>query len=148
MECIIFIGIQGSGKSTFYKNHLLDTHIRLGMDMLNTRYRESLLVSACINAKQSFVVDNTNPSKSDRKRYIDALGTSDFKIKGYFFQSKILECLERNNLRSGKAKIPEIGIKGTHKKLEIPSYDEGFDELYFVSLNNKEFKIEEWKNEI
>jgi len=48
----------------------------------------------------------------------------------------------------GKENIPEMGIKGTFSKLEIPTFDEGFDELYFVELENNNFNIKEWKNEI
>lgn len=28
MEAIIFVGLQASGKSTFYKNHYFNTHLR------------------------------------------------------------------------------------------------------------------------
>ena len=61
MECVIFIGLQASGKSSFCIEYFSTTHIRLNMDMLNTRYRENILLNACANAKQSVVIDNTNP---------------------------------------------------------------------------------------
>jgi hypothetical protein len=70
------------------------------------------------------------------------------KIKGYYFQSIIKDCLERNQLRKGKDNVPEVGIKGTYNKLELPSYDEGFDELFYVSMSHNEFSVKEWKNEI
>jgi predicted kinase len=34
MEAVIFVGIQGSGKSTFYNERFVDTHIRINLDML------------------------------------------------------------------------------------------------------------------
>jgi hypothetical protein len=58
MEAIIFIGIQGLGKSSFYRERFFNTHIRINLDMLKTRRREQLLLQACLNAKQPFVVDN------------------------------------------------------------------------------------------
>ena len=70
MEAIIFVGIQASGKSTFYRERFFDTHLRINLDMLKTRYREQLILRACIEAKQPFVVDNTNPSVEERARYI------------------------------------------------------------------------------
>ena len=70
MEAVIFIGLQASGKSSFYRDRFINTHIRLNLDMLKTRHREKLLFHACLEAKQPVVIDNTNPSKSDRLRYI------------------------------------------------------------------------------
>ncbi len=70
MEAVIFIGIQGSGKSSFYLARFYRTHIRINLDMLRTRHREQLLLSACVEGKSRFVVDNTNPTITERARYI------------------------------------------------------------------------------
>jgi predicted kinase len=147
MEAIIFVGIQASGKSSLYFEKLSKTHLRLNLDMLKTRHRETILLDACIKAKQPIVIDNTNPTKEDRKRYIEKLKQNNFKIIGYYFKSSIEECLYRNNQREGKEKIPEVGIKGTYNKLELPEYSEGFDELYYISIE-EDFKIGGWKDEI
>lgn len=53
MELIIFIGLQGTGKSTFYKHHFVDSHLRLNGDMLKTQHRETTLFHACLNSKTS-----------------------------------------------------------------------------------------------
>ena len=37
MQLIIFVGLQSSGKSTFYLDKFIDSHIRLNLDMLKTR---------------------------------------------------------------------------------------------------------------
>ena len=71
-----------------------------------------------------------------------------YKVIGYYFQSKIEDSIDRNNARIGKEKIPEIGIKGTFNKLEIPSVNEGFDELYYVEIKDDKFVIKDWQNEI
>ena len=96
MEVIIFMGIQGSGKSTFYRERFIDTHIRINLDMLKTRHREQYLVNACIVAKQAFVVDNTNPTKADRCRYIQPAKAAGLKIIGYYFQPQVEACQQRN----------------------------------------------------
>ncbi len=57
MEAVIFIGIQGSGKTTFYMQRFFQTHVRLSLDMLKTRRRERFLLECCIRAKQPFVMD-------------------------------------------------------------------------------------------
>jgi predicted kinase len=148
METILFCGIQATGKTSFYKDNFLKTHIRISMDMLNTRNKEGKFVELCLSTGQPFVVDNTNPSKEDRSRYIALAKAYRFKVIGYYFQSKIEDAIVRNNTRSGKEQIPVIGIKGTYNQLELPSYAEGFDDLYYVELKENSFVIKRWENEI
>lgn len=141
MECIIFIGIQASGKSTFYKEKFFTTHMRINLDMLRTRNREDIFLAASIKAKQSFVVDNTNPTFDDRKKYIGLAKEYGFKVVGYYFEPDYNTSYERNNQRQGKEKVSEIGIKSTLKKLQKPIYEEGFDELYMVKAMSGKFKV-------
>ncbi|MEN8123194.1 MAG: ATP-binding protein [Bacteroidota bacterium] len=148
MEVIIFIGIQATGKSTFYLEKFFNTHMRISMDMLNTRHKEQKFLDSCYSIQQPFVVDNTNPGKADRYKYIEKAKENKYKVIGYYFQSKLQDSLKRNTQRQGKENIPEIGIKGTFSKLEIPSLDEGFDELYYVEIKNDTFEIKDWKDEI
>jgi predicted kinase len=149
MQAIIFIGIQASGKSTFFQQQFFHTHLRLNLDMLNTRHREEILLRACLEAKQPFVIDNTNVTREDRTRYINAAKAAGFNVIGYYFQSKLQESIDRNSQRSGKALIPVKGILATHRKMELPNYDEGFNQLFYVSINDKgEFLVTEWSDEI
>ncbi len=148
MDGIIFIGLQASGKSSFFLKYFFKTHLRLNLDMLKTRNREQILFDSCLEAKQPVVIDNTNPTKSDRKRYIEKFMAHRFKVTGYYFSSTIEQCLERNMTREGKERIPEVGIKGTYTMLELPEYPEGFDELFYVSIKDGSFHIESWKDEV
>jgi predicted kinase len=132
VEAVIFVGIQASGKSSFYRARFFDTHLRINLDMLKNRHREQLLLDACIEAKQPFVVDNTNPSVEERARYIERARSGGFRVVGYYFCSRPRESLVRNEQRTGKARIPEKGILGTYKRLRVPAVEEGFDELYRV----------------
>ena len=50
MEAVLLIGIQASGKTTFYLERFSRTHLRLNLDMLRTRRRERLLLAACLEA--------------------------------------------------------------------------------------------------
>ena len=134
MEAVIFIGIQGSGKSTFYRERFFDTHVRINLDMLRTRRREQILFDACLAAQQSFVIDNTNPTKGDRARYIAPARAAGFRSVAYFFKSTVREAIQRNNQRKLKAKVPPAAIAGTFKKLEPPSVEEGFDDIFTVEV--------------
>ncbi len=151
----IFMGIQGSGKSTYYHNFLAEEYVHISLDELHTRKREEMLLMACISQKQSFVVDNTNPTKADRARYIMPAKAAGYRVAGYFFESRLTPCIERNERRSGKERIPTTAIAATSKRLEMPGRDEGFDELYFVKIVDaedsktgmKQMRKEEWRDE-
>jgi predicted kinase len=80
MEAVIFVGVQGSGKTSFYRDRFFDSHVRISLDLLRTRQREQLLLGACLQGKQSFVIDNTNPLPSDRSRYIGLARASGFRV--------------------------------------------------------------------
>lgn len=149
MEAVIFVGIQGTGKSTYFKKKFFDSHVRINLDMLRTRHREKLLFEACLESKQKFVLDNTNLTREGREKYILKAKEFGFKIIGYYFQTNLTKAIERNSQREGKAKISEKGLLGAFKRLQIPSFDEGFDELFYVLINEEnQFVVEEWKDEV
>jgi predicted kinase len=135
MEAVILIGVQGSGKSTFYREKFFDTHARINLDMLRTRQREQLLFTACLNAKQPFVIDNTNPLPADRQRYIGAARAAGFRVVAYYFDVPLKDAIRRNNQRTGKQKVPVPAIAGAFRKLQPPTAAEGFDAIFRVSLS-------------
>jgi predicted kinase len=142
MDAVIFTGIQASGKSTFFKQRFFNTHVRINLDMLRTRNREAILLRACIEARQRFVVDNTNPTRADRARYISPARAAGFRVVSYYFESDVPGALQRNAQRQGKERIPPVGVYGTLGKLETPSMDEGFDELFVVRITTGgEFEV-------
>ena len=151
MQVVILIGLQAAGKSTFCREQFFETHIRLNLDMLKTRYREKLLFQACLDAKQPVVIDNTNPTREDRARYIFPAKAAKFKVTGYYFQSDLQECWQRNQKRNPERIVPKVGVFATYKKIIAPSFAEGFDELYSVQIiseknkNARLFKVEKLK---
>jgi predicted kinase len=149
VEAVIFIGLQGAGKSTFYKERFFATHMRINLDMLKTRHRERRFLETCIETRQRFVVDNTNPTRAERKVYIEAAKQTGLRVIGYYFQSKIEECHRRNVQRPAEQQIPLHGIRGAAGRLQLPSKDEGFDELYYVRIDEaNRFVVEEWQDEV
>ena len=116
--------------------------------MLNTRHRERRLLQTCIETSQAFVVDNTNPTRAERAIYIQAAKEAGFRIVGYYFQSKVEDCERRNKQRPGDRQVPLRGLLGTAGRMELPSLDEGFDELHYVRIEAAGFVVEEWKDEV
>jgi predicted kinase len=145
MEAILLIGIQGSGKSTFYTVRFFDTHVRISLDLLKTRHRERTLLDACLVTRQPLVIDNTNVTAAGRARYIPLAKAAGFRVVGYFFEPDPKGSLERNNRREGRRRVPAAGLFGTLKRLERPRMAEGFDELFRVSLSaSGEFVASAW----
>jgi predicted ABC-type ATPase len=143
MEAVIFTGVQGSGKTTFYQQRFLNTHVRISMDLLKTRHRERMFLNACLSTGQRFVVDNTNPRAADRAEYILAARAAGFRVVSCYFETSLKAALARNARRGGRAVIPVPGVIGTFKRIEAPSSAEGFDELLVVSIGqNGDFHVE------
>lgn len=148
MEAIIFIGIQGSGKSTYYKQNYFNSHLRISLDLLNTRNKETKLLDFCLEFQQRLVIDNTNSTKEQRIKYIQKLKERKFKVIAIYFEIGLQMALDRNELRKGKAKVPKVGILSTYKKMELPCFDEGFDEIYTINTEKENSQPIQIKNEI
>ncbi|MBW4663475.1 MAG: AAA family ATPase [Chroococcus sp. CMT-3BRIN-NPC107] len=140
MELVIFIGLQAAGKTTFYHNNFAATHQHISKDLFpnnkNKNRRQTQLITAALEEGKSVVIDNTNPTSVERALLIEIGNSYNCKIIGYYFDLPLNLCLERNQQRIGKAKVPEIGIFATVKKLTRPSYSEGFDYLFDINLES------------
>jgi predicted kinase len=149
VEAVIFIGLQGAGKSTIYEARFAASHVRVSLDLLKTRHRERELVRACLAARRAFVVDNTNPACADREGYILAAKEAGYRVAGYYFQSRIDDCQRRNCQREAARQVPLIGLLGTARRLELPQFSEGFDELHYVRIEaGGRFLVEDWLDEV
>jgi predicted kinase len=148
MELVLLIGVQASGKSTFYRQRFFNTHIRINLDMLRTRHRERQFIETCLRTQQPFVVDNTNITKAQRRPYIEAAKAAGFKVFGFYFQSNVEDCKRRNDQRPIEQRVPLVGLLGTYKRLEQPSEEEGFDRLCYVKIAGDDFTVEEWQHEV
>lgn len=141
-ECIIFIGPPGSGKSTFYKNsELYETHVRLNMDMLNSRPREEAIIKTLVKFQTKFVVDNTCINKKARSRFFEMLKDCKptYTFVAYRFDVSKEVCLESNKERIRR--IPDVAIHTAFKNLEEPELSEGFSKIRIYKRNQYGFYI-------
>ena len=136
MELVILVGLQAVGKSTFFRQRFAATHEHVSKDLFrnnkNPQRRQAQLVEVALKGGSSVVVDNTSPTVEDRRAVIELGRELGAKIVGYYFEPDVRQCIERNRLRTGKERIPDVAIYATANKLVPPSYPEGFDELLRV----------------
>lgn len=146
MELAIFVGLQAAGKSSFYRARFADTHTLVSKDLLrNSRSRQArqmALIERALRLGESVVVDNTNPRIEDRSPLIMMGRAFGARIVGYEFEARVSECLRRNSMRQGRARVPEAAIYATARKLEPPRSVEGFDSVFRVRLIEAGFEIE------
>ena len=147
LELIIFVGLQASGKSTFYRTHFAESHGLISKDLMrnnkNRERRQQQLLTEALEAGHSVVVDNTNPTVADRARLIAIAQRHNARIIGYWFESEVRACRDRNLQRKGKARVPDVGLYATAKKLVQPTYAEEFHELYQVRIiGNGMFEVQ------
>lgn len=152
IEMVILVGLQGAGKSTFYRTHFAASHALVSKDLFPNNYRparrQRQLIEEALKAGKSVVVDNTNVTRELRADLIAQAREHGARVVGYYFHSDLEECLERNRQRQGKARIPDVALHATRRRLEVPSPDEGFDQLFFVRLAGEGFEVTPWSDEI
>ena len=151
MDIIIFIGLQGVGKSTFYQTHFATTHAYVSKDALNRSKtmnkatKQTMLLEEALRTGRSVVIDNTNPTKEDREPLIRLGHLYTATVIGYYFDAPVSECLARNRARVGKARVPDKAIYITAKRTVLPTFEEGFDMLFRVHTKSDGlFEVVDW----
>jgi predicted kinase len=152
MELVIFIGLQGSGKSTFYQRQFGEDYAYVSKDLLRNNRRpvrrQLQLVEEMLQANRSVVVDNTNPTLEDRTALIQVGQRYGAAVIGYYFEPEVKKSLQRNQQRTGKERVPNIAIFATAKRLIRPTYAEGFAQLFSVqACDDFTFEISEWQEQ-
>ena len=136
LEVIVLVGVQGSGKSTFYQQRFAATHAVVSRDLFRNNprpsRRQALLIEEALERRQSVVVDNTSPTRADRAAILEVARRFGARTACYFFAADVRAAIARNALREGKARVPVVAILATAKRLVPPSVAEGFDRVFVV----------------
>jgi predicted kinase len=136
-EAVIFVGLQGSGKTTYFTEHFAATHHHISRDILRTPEQEAGLIRECLRSGRSFVIDNTNATRAAREPYIRQAKEAGFRVVCYFFDTPVRTAIGRNNHREDKKPIPVPAILRTAKHLEPPSAEEEIDEIRIIKPSDK-----------
>ena len=110
MELVIFVGLQASGKSTFFRERFAATHAHVSKDLFRNNRdrnrRQAQLIEAALGKGVSVVVDNTNPTVEDRMSLIRLGRRFGAEIVGYYFDSTVRQSIGRNRQRAGADRAP------------------------------------------
>lgn len=136
---MIFVGLPASGKTTFYQRRFAATHQHISKDLWpktsNKDRRQAELMRLALSQGQSVVIDNTNPALADRAPVIALARQFGARVIGYYFTATTREAVGRNRGREGQARVPDVAIFTRAKRMAKPLLEEGFDELYAVSID-------------
>ncbi|MCP3802225.1 AAA family ATPase [Allokutzneria sp. A3M-2-11 16] len=140
-EIAILIGLQASGKTSFYRAVLAATHHHVSKDAFpNARRRQARqlrLIGEALDAGRDVAVDNTNPSAEEWLPIMEVGRARGARIAGYWFPPDIAASHERNALRDNKTRVPDVGLYATLKRLRKPLPTDGFDELFTVRFDGR-----------
>ncbi|SDY88645.1 Predicted kinase [Micromonospora pattaloongensis] len=137
----MLIGLQASGKSTFTRRLLAPDHVVVSKDAFpharDRQRRQMRLVAEALAAGRCVAVDNTNPSPREWQPLIEAARAHGAATVGYWFPPDVRGALARNAVREGRARVPDVGLFATLKRLQPPRPADGFDRLYEVRFDGR-----------
>ena len=144
----MLVGIPTAGKSTFSNQQKYSKYIRISSDDIlqevakerqqsyntvfkgNIRFAQIAMMKVlrkAIEDGKSIIWDQTNTSKKQRKEKLKHI-PAHYKKTAVYFIVDLKTALQRNTQRPGKVIPPEI-LERMIKEYELPTLEEGFDEI-------------------
>ncbi|WP_241838172.1 ATP-binding protein [Streptomyces sp. CB03234] len=138
----VLIGLQASGKSTFYEQCLSDRCTLVSKDLFprgarNKQQRQMRLVDEALSAGRSVAVDNTNPSPEEWGPLITLGHARDAAVTAFWFPPDVVGSLQRNAAREGRDRVPDVGVFATLERLRGPALSDGFDTVLEVRFDGR-----------
>ncbi|CAL9637795.1 hypothetical protein SUDANB96_06287 [Streptomyces sp. enrichment culture] len=141
-DLAVLVGLQASGKSTFYAHCLADRYALVSKDLFprgarNKQRRQLRLVEECLAAGRPVAVDNTNPSPREWEPLLELARAHGATVTAYWFPPDVAGALRRNAARQGRERVPDVGVLDTLRRLRRPSPADGFDEVREVRFDGR-----------
>ena len=125
-ELIVFVGMPGSGKSTFYHKNLKN-HVHIEQDKIGTRKKLLKELDNSLLTDKSIVIYSTNPTQENRLEYYEKAKEYNYSIKVIYF---LINGTGFNKLRD--LPVPDIVYHIYFKKLEPPNTENTPGEIIYV----------------
>lgn len=138
-------GVPGSGKSTWVKKHIWGTAAHISRDAIRFSMlgadddyfskETEVFDEFCKQIKENLekgvdvYADATHLNASSRAKVLNKVKDSARKIEAICIEEPIEICLERNNLRTGRAYVPPSAIRRMYSQYTRPERSEGFSNV-------------------
>ncbi|EGG42186.1 hypothetical protein Nlim_0832 [Candidatus Nitrosarchaeum limnium SFB1] len=126
IEYVLMIGVALSGKTT-YRNANFNYEVVALSYFNNNRKKELEYIESCLKEGRSIIVDDTNLTVSIRKQHIDLAKKFNAKVREVFMNTSAALLEQRQKRRRDSIPLPVIYKQ--IKELEVPTMEEGFDQL-------------------
>ena len=153
-EVWLTCGIPGSGKSTWIREQLKPgsewisrDNVRFSIIKVNEEYfsHEDEVFDTFIDYINqtlknpdinTIYIDATHLNKNSRYKVLSKINKKNIaQLNCICFTTPLDLCIERNNLRQGRERVPETTIRNMFKSYRIPSAEEGFNHIYTINEN-------------
>lgn len=137
---VLMHGFPASGKTSFVKRHLIPRgYVWINHDTMQTFARCSRATRDGLLRGKSIVVDNTNPDRNARAKYIELGKAHDASMKiialSMVTPKDLAQHLNVVRERASMGKIPHVPFVAYHahqKRAEEPDWEEGIDRIASV----------------
>ncbi|MEU2226421.1 ATP-binding protein [Streptomyces sp. NPDC018347] len=141
-DLAVLVGLQASGKSTFFTRCLSGRYALVSKDLIprgarNRQGRQMRLVEEHLAAGRAVAVDNTNPSPAEWEPLVRAAHAHGATVTAYWFPPDVPGSLRRNAAREGRDRVPDVGVLATLRRLRRPSEADGFDTVREVRFDGR-----------
>lgn len=138
----VLVGLQASGKSTFYAQRLSSRYELVSKDLFprsarSKQQRQMRLVAEHLAAGRPVALDNTNPSPQEWGPLLKLAHAHGATVTAYWFPPDLAGSLRRNAAREGRDRVPDVGVLATLKQLRKPSPADGFDVVREVRFDGR-----------
>lgn len=140
-ELILCVGYPASGKSFFVMEHLVPAgYVQVNRDMLGSWQKCVTRCRTALGQKHSVAVDNTNPDRESRNRYIQCAKEAGVPVRCFLFTASLEHSRHNNEFRhlfgTDKAHAPvnDMVINAYKSKFTEPNLDEGFASIVKINF--------------
>lgn len=136
VEVVLLCGLPGSGKSTWCRENLQESHVVVSKDLMprssRKQARQDREIRAAVTLGRPVVVDNTNLTRAVRAPVIRIAMELGIPCRAVVLATPLDVALARNAARTGGARVPDGIFRQMARAWEPPSSDEGLLEVLWV----------------
>ena len=136
----MIVGRPASGKSSLRERYFAPHgYVAVNRDTLGTQEKCLKMAAESLGEGKSVIVDNTNPSKSVRKPYIDLARKNSVPVRCLYLDvspelANHLNYYRQNMSKGTKRRVPMVGYRVYEKNFEHPDVSEGFAEVRTIQF--------------